>query len=169
MAGERKDIRRRVAAMLRDELTTDRWEVFHYGDVISEGQQYITVRTGSTSYEFLSANLTVESLRVIIAAVTAYRTEGVDSEIEDTHDDMIDAVRVVLLSAFGGNGDDAGQALVSTEYTEPPAYIDHRLGATLLSDEGAVMRQDSGTGQLSLVTQFVLEVPILTEVECSFP
>jgi hypothetical protein len=169
MPGERKDIRRRIAAVLRDELSDDGWEIFHYCLVIGEGQKYITIQTGATRYEFLDANFTAEILQVRVLAVTAYRTEGIESEIEDMHDDMIDEVRVALLSDLG-NGDDSGQLLVSTDYPTPPSYLDYRIGGvTLVSDEGAVTRQESGTNQVSLVTEFVLEVPILTEVECSFP
>jgi hypothetical protein len=163
MAGERKDIRLRLAALLRERLEGDGWEVFHYAvAAVPETGQYIIIRTGPTSYDFWSEQFEVDELTMILTCVTAPLTQALDGEIEDIHDDMIDEVRRQLYRAFCDGAD--GQFLRSAAYPTAPGYL-HPAGCSLASDRGASVMQDSGTGQKMLATEFTINTPLFQDVE----
>ena len=162
MSGELKDIRRRVAAVIREQLTADGWEVFHYHNVIGEGGKYIKVRTGPTTYDYDSEMFEIDNRTVIITAVVGSTTEGYDEEIEDILDDMIDELRVALYRTFCDGGD--GQFLRSVVYPIAPTYLDI-VGCSLASDTGAVVSGESGIANKPLVVQFTLNTPIRADIE----
>jgi len=166
----RKNLRRRVAGVLKDQLPT--WESLLEFDAIAEGGKYFVVRTGSSTYNFDSAWGQTEQYAHIdatvnIDVVVGHVTEGFDEEIEDRYDDALDEMEVALYRAFcldSAGLEISGHDLISTDYPTRPDYLAPG-GMTLQSNTGIGMRMITGIAQKQAGTQFTLNVPVLQDIE----
>lgn len=165
----RKNLRRRVAAVLRDQLPE--WETLLDFDSISEGGKYFVVRTGSSTYDFNSMWGQTEqyahiNATVDIDVVVGHVTEGFDEEIEDRYDDALDEMEIALYRAFcvDGGTEKSGHELISTDYPTRPDFL-APIGMTLERNSGVGTRLITGIAQKQAGTLFTLNVPVLQDIE----
>lgn len=161
---ERKDARRRLAAVLEDELS-DRWTVLHHDQKPVEGGYYVQIHTGAATIEQRSQQLFYSQVTFDIDVVTVPTTSGQPGEVADVMDDAIDEVEQALIRSFcsdKGNGEFLYVPGHAT-YDEPPDWLGEEA-ATLLSNQGDSVKEDGG-GVMRAASRFQIRVPILREVE----